>query len=455
MPKAYQLYIQEVERGSIMKVKIVKTGINGEGIGYIDKTPVFVPEVLIDEEVDIKVVQREKRYALGRCTKVLKKSKDRIQPKCFVQHACGACPLMIARYPKQLEYKYDILKQSLIKYAQVHPKLIEQPIANEHVFGYRNQCKLPCGMDNGTLVTGMFIPGSNYFEPIQTCIIHEPGIERVRKQILKILNTYHMKAYDHNQKLGIRSLIIRGFDELYQCTLVSGEDEFTPSMIEALSEIPGMHSLWQSIHTTKKATDVFGPKMIFLAGERQLPLRLDELQLQISPRSFFQLNTTQAKILYRTVADMVGTGNKLIVEAYSGIGAISLYLKDKAERLIGIESIKDAVVNANQNAKRNHCDDHVSFICADAADKLVYISKKEPIDVLVVDPPRTGLDDAMLACILQSKIRQVIYISCNPATLGKNLSVLQQRYRIKRIVPVDIFSHTAHIETIVQLERNR
>lgn len=435
-----------------MKLKIIKTGINGEGIGYLERTPVFVPDVLIDEEVDVKLINREKRYAQGKCMRILKKSDDRIKPKCFVQSECGACPLMIARYPKQLEYKYDILKQSLIKYAQINPKLIEKLKANERIFGYRNQCKLPCNMDNDVLVTGMYIPGSNYFQAIETCIIHEPGIERVRKDVLKILNKYHMKAYDYHQKTGIRSLVIRGFDDNYQCTIISGEEEFSETMISELSKIKGMFSLWQNIHTIKKSTDVFGKTMIFLANERYLPIHMDGLTLQISPRSFFQLNTLQAQTLYHTIADMVGTGNQLIVEAYSGIGAISLYLKDKAKQIIGIESIKDAVVNANHNAKLNNCK-HVSFVCADAADKLTYISKKETIDVLVVDPPRTGLDDAMLDCIMKSKIKSIVYISCNPATLGKNLSVLQQRYLVKRVVPVDIFSHTAHVESVVLLRR--
>ena len=140
------------------------------------------------------------------------------------------------------------------------------------------------------------------------------------------------------------------------------------------------------------------------------------------------------------------------MEAYSGIGAISLYLRNKAERIIGIESIKDAVVNANRNAKLNHSD-HVHFLCADAADKLLYLSKKETIDVLIVDPPRTGLDDAMLACILQSRIREMVYVSCNPATLGKDLGVLQKRYQVKKIVPIDMFSHTPHIESVCVLNR--
>lgn len=437
-----------------MKVKIIKPGINGEGIGYIERTPVFVPGALVDEEVDIRIDEKKPRYSIGKLNRVLVKSEDRVRARCAIQDECGACPLMIAQYAKQLDYKMILLKQSLIKYAQVNPKYIQPIVANSQVYGYRNQCKLPFHMENGYLVTGMFIPGSNFFYEVKKCIIHEDGLETIRKAILRVLNTYGCDAYDYHTKKGMRSLVIRGFNGKYQCTLVTGEDELDPAMIEELTSIEGMYSLWQSIHTVKKSPDVFGAKMILLAKERYLPLKLDELSLQLSPRSFFQLNTTQASVLYKKIAEMVPAKSELIVEAYSGVGAISLYIKDKAKEIIGIESIKDAVINANQNARDNHAK-NVSFVCADAADKLEYISKKRPIDVLIVDPPRSGLDELMLSCILKSKIKTIIYISCNPATLGKNLAVLNSRYKVQTIVPVDMFSHTAHIETIVKLTRMR
>lgn len=435
-----------------MKVTIKKIGINGEGIGYIDRLPVFVPGALIDEEVDILITERNKRYANGKVNRILKKSKDRIQPKCFVQNRCGACTLMDARYPAQLDYKYELVKQSLIKYAQVNPRLIQKVIPSEDLFGYRNQFKLPCAVDEGKLASGMYLPNSNFFLGIEKCIIHDDQLDRFRRDVMRVLNEFEMPAYEFKDKSGIRNLIARGFDGKFQCTIVTGNDELSSEAIDALMKIKGMYSLWQSIHTMKKTPDVFGNEMIFLAGERYLPLHFDGLQLELSPRSFFQLNTKQAIQLYRGVAGMIKGGNDLIVEAYSGIGAISMYLKDKAKEIIGIESIKDAVVNANKNAKVNGCE-HVSFVCDDAANKLTYISKKRTIDVLVVDPPRSGLDDAMLECILKSKIKTIIYISCNPATLGKNLSVLQSRYRVEVVQPYDMFPHTAHVETVIKLIR--
>lgn len=436
-----------------MKVTIKKIGINGEGIGYIDRLPVFVPGALIDEEVDIRISEKKNKYAIGELNRVVKSSKSRIQPKCMIQHACGACPLMIARYPSQLEYKYELLKQSLIKYAQINPRLIQKVVPSEDVFGYRNQFKLPCAMsDEGQLVSGLYMPNSNFFIDVRKCWVHEDSLERVRNDIMQVLDRMGFEAYDFHTKSGIRTVIVRGFEGKHQCTIVTGDDELGEEVINKLMNIKGMYSLWQSVHTVKKTPDIFGGKMIFLSGERFLPLTLDGLHLEISPRSFFQLNSKQALQLYRTIASMVPDNNELIVEAYSGIGAISLYLKDKAKEIIGIENIKDAVLNANKNAKANHCD-HVSFVCDDAANKVTYISKKRSIDVLVLDPPRTGLDDAMLECILRSKIKNIVYVSCNPATLGKNLAVLTSRYKVEKIVPIDMFPHTPHIESIVKLVR--
>ena len=163
-----------------MKVTIKKTGINGEGIGYIDRMPVFVPQALIGEEVEIRIVDKQKRYATAELLRVVKSSKNRIRPKCFIQNTCGACPLMIARYPAQLEYKQDLLKQSLIKYAQIDPRKVARVKASEDVFGYRNQFKLPCAMEEGRLVSGLFMPNSNYFIDVKKCWIHEDGLERVR-----------------------------------------------------------------------------------------------------------------------------------------------------------------------------------------------------------------------------------------------------------------------------------
>ncbi len=436
-----------------MRIVIERMGINGEGIGYVNRKPVFVEGVLPQEEAEIEIVERMKTYSTGKVKKILKFSEERVKPKCFVQKQCGACPLMIANAKCQREAKAANLRQALIRYAHVNPRLIQELLPSKDVFGYRNQCKLPFAMnEQRELVTGMYRPNSNYFVEVEHCLIHSPEVEAIRREVLRVLNQFHCKAYDYHQKRGFRSLIIRSIDQQAQVTLVCGDEELPAALIEELMQIKGVVSLWQSVNTQKKTPEIFGSKMILLAGERTLQVSFGKLQLQLSPRSFFQLNTQQALRLYEAAGKLLKGHYGLMVEAYSGVGGISLMLKDKADEIIGIESIKDAVVNANLNAKLNHAE-HVSFVCADAADKLVYLSKKRSIDLLVVDPPRTGLDDEMLACILRSKIKEILYISCNPATLGKNLAALQERYEVKVVQPVDMFPNTAHVESVVLMSR--
>lgn len=437
-----------------MKVKVERMGINGEGIAFQNRQPIFIDGALPNEVVDIKIVEKQRNFSKGQIIKILQRSEDRIRKVCEYANECGGCALMHVNYEKQLEYKYDLLKEALVKYARINPKVIEKVVRNPHPFEYRNSFKLPFSMHNNTLVCGLYKPKTNYFVPVKTCAIHERDLERVKKGILKVLNQYDLKAYNYKTKVGMRTLVARGFAGKYQVCIVSGNDEIPQSCIDELMQIKGIVSLWQNINTVKKSVDLFGKVMVHLAGERLLSFTLNDLKLTLSPKSFFQLNTLQAMNLYDKVASLVDKKVDYIVEAYSGIGAISLYLKDKANEILGIEYISDAVANANQNAKRNHAK-HVSFVCGDAAQKLTAISKKRSIDVLVVDPPRSGLDDAMLDCIMRSKIKKVIYISCNPSTLGKNLGVLQGKYRVESITPYDMFSQTPHIESIVELVRNK
>lgn len=435
-----------------MKIKIEKMGINGEGIGYDNRTPVFVDGALRNELVDINIIERKKSYAFGKLNRVISKSKSRVNARCSYQGRCGGCPLMIMNYKEQLVSKKDLLKQSLIKYAHVNPRLINDVIGCDNIYNYRNQCKLPLAKVDNYLAAGMYVPNSNYFVEIDKCIIHEKGLEIIKNQVLEILNKYKYTAYDYKQKKGIRNIIARGFDNKYQCTIVSGEHPLSNECVNDIMAIDGMYSLWQSYNTNKKGVEIFGNKMILLGGQRYLPFLLNDLKLEISPRSFFQLNTIQANVLYNTIDKFITKKYNLIVEAYSGIGAISLYLHNKANEIIGIESIKDAVINANANAKANKIV-NVKFVCDDAANKLLYISKNREIDLLVVDPPRSGLDDNMLVCILNSRIKEIVYISCNPATLGKNLSVLSERYKVEKIQPVDMFPNTPHVECCVLLTR--
>lgn len=434
-----------------MKLEIKKMGINGEGIGYIQKKPVFVMGAYVDEVVDVEIVDDKKTYAIGELKKIIKRSANRVRRKCDVSK-CGSCALMGLHAKEQANQKRQLVCQALYKYAGIRVNQIERMQYNENLFCYRNQMKMPLQEVDGVLKCGMFLPNSNIFVPVEKCVVHEVELEVVRKKIEEILNLHHAKGYDKHTKKGFRTLVVRHLGGKFQCTLVTGNETINQDIIDDIMAIEGMVNVGQSINTMTTG-ETFGSAVKILAGDEFLRFNFDNLELQVSNQSFFQLNTNQAKNLYKGVYNMLkGEHYHTIVEAFSGIGGISLKLADLADEIIGVESIPSAVDNANNNAALNGIN-NVTFRCNDASDEIMKITSEKHIDVVVVDPPRTGLSDEFIECILENEPKKVIYVSCNLSTLGKNLAVLQSKYQVDRVVPYDMFSHTAHVECIVSLTK--
>ena len=432
-----------------MKTEIKKMGINGEGIGYINKKPVFVVGAFPDEIVDINVVEDKKTYLIGELKKVIKRSPSRVHKLCKVEK-CGSCSLMGLHAKEQAEQKRKVVCQALFKYAGVRVDKIARIEYNVQLFHYRNQIKMPLQEVDGVLKCGLFLPNSNIFTPVEYCVVHEKALEEVRQKIEKLFEMHNAKGYNRKTKKGLRTLVLRHLDGKYQCTLVSGNEVLNMNLVDDIMSIEGMVNVGQSINTLPGG-EVFGSSVKIVKGEQYLPFTFDGLDLQISNQSFFQLNTIQAKKLYQGVYNMLkGEHYHLIVEAFSGIGGISLKIADLADEIIGVENIQSAVDNANENANRNNID-NVKFVCNDASKEIVEITKNRQIDAVVVDPPRTGLSDEFIDCLLANKPRKIVYVSCNLSTLGKNLARLQEVYEVKKVVPYDMFSHTAHVENICLL----
>ena len=433
----------------MIRLKIVKTGINGEGIGFFRHKPVFVEGCFKDETINCEIADEGNHYR-GNLIKVLEYSRERVRPACPLQKICGACNLMAINYEEQLRIKKELLIGALDKYYR-HLD-VPEVIASEKQIHYRNKCNLPIFEKQGELVNALYRQGSNHPVFFDECLIHEEGLEAIRKKILKVLNKHKLKAYDHKQKKGLRQLVIRGFDSQYQVVLISGDDHFDQKLIEDLMMIEGLVSLYQGINTVKNPVHLMNDNIKLLAGQKKITFNSGDYKLSLSPDAFFQLNAYQAERIYSDVSEMIPEKVKTIVEAYAGIGAISLYLHDRADEMIGIELIESAVRDAEKNAKQNKIS-NISFIADDASKALRRIARQKHIDVLVVDPPRSGLDDEILTTILKTKIRKIIYISCNPATLAKNLNVLDRQYRVDKIQPYDMFPQTAHTECVVKLTR--
>ncbi|MBQ0064908.1 MAG: 23S rRNA (uracil(1939)-C(5))-methyltransferase RlmD [Firmicutes bacterium] len=434
-----------------MKTEIKRWGINGEGVAYIDKKATFVPGAIIDETVEINIVEEKETYNIAKLVEVIEPSKYRRHPFCPIWKQCGGCSLMSVNYKGQCKMKESILKDSLSKYAHYEGRIL--PIVkNPEPLAYRNSCKLPFGRIDGRIVTGMYERNTTNFVALDRCYTHSKTIEKVRKEIEDIVNQFDLFLYNKEKGDGLKTLVLKEYNQKVQVVFITGEDTLPEEMIQKVADIEEVCSLWQSVRSKyEESHELFGDKMIHLALEEKVEVQLNNYSASLLPRSFFQLNTKQAIQMYEEVARLTPQSH-VIVEAYSGIGAISLFVHDKAEKVIGIESILDAVENAEDNAQRNGIE-NVDFIHGDAAKELSYVKRVEKVDCLIVDPPRTGLDEEMKNAILDSEIETMIYVSCNPSTLAKDLDVLQQKYRILSVQPFDMFSQTGLVETVVLLKK--
>ena len=425
-------------------------GINGEGIGYDHGVPVFIPGALMHETVDVKITQEKEKYKTAKLIRVIRKSKDRVEPECRYCDSCRACTLMHLKYERQLNYKKQTLKQALKKYAD-----IDMPVSiikNDNIYHYRNKFKLPFGMEKGKIVTGMYESERGRFVPIEDCIIHEEVLEKVRKQILEIMNKYKLKAYNERTREGYRSLIMRTFNNKIALVFVVGDNTDLEPMLSDLTRIEEVSSIYYSVNTNKKYINALENDLVHVFGKNCLNARINDLKLVFTPKSFFQLNTRQAEVLYDEAVSLIDENDEEVLEAYCGVGVMSLMVARKAKHVTGVEIVPDALDNAKKNARYNKID-NVDFVVGDSGSVMEEISKEKQLDCLIVDPPRTGLDEKMINSILNSNAKKLIYVSCNPSTLAKNLNVLKEYYNIESIRAIDVFSNTEHVESIVYLVR--
>lgn len=432
-----------------MRIKIEKSGINGEGIGYWQQKPIFISSCLPQEVVEVGDIETKDRYSSAKCLRVVEASTHRVKPRCVIQEKCQGCPLMIADYPYQLTLKQQNLKQTLLKYMGNFDFRRLKPIHENAVsYGYRNAMKVPVRLQKGQLVAGFYLPNSNLFQAIETCIVHDPFLEETKKSILAVLNAHQLEDFDSNG-FGLRTLVLRAFDQHAQCTLVTGKISLSEALITDLMAIKGLTSLYQSINTDRHTIDPIGKEMIHLKGDTHLEFNFAKLTFKLHPKAFFQLNKHQAQSMFEDVVRLIPK-DKDVVDVYCGVGALTMMLAQKSKRVIGIETIQESIDSALENARLNAIT-NIEYRCEDAAHALSTLNLKNSI--VVVDPPRSGLDDAMIQQLLKNTPDQLIYVSCNPSTLGKNLNELKKRFKIESIKAFDVFSHTALTEVIVDLKR--
>ncbi|WP_019155244.1 23S rRNA (uracil(1939)-C(5))-methyltransferase RlmD [Robertmurraya massiliosenegalensis] len=438
---------------------IKRLGINGEGVGYFKRQVVFVPGALPGEEVVVEATKVQPKFAEGRIKKIRKKSPYRVQPPCPVYEECGGCQLQHLRYDQQLKEKRDIVIQSLER----HTKLpvaqldIRDTIGMDDPWNYRNKSQFQVGSRDGQILAGLYGINSHKLVNIQQCVVQHPLTNKATEAVKRILQDLNIPIYNEQTRKGmVRTIVARvGIQtgEL-QIVLITAQKNLPQKevLVQKIKQaVPEVKSIVQNVNGQKTSL-IFGEDSVTLEGADFIQETLGDLQFELSARTFFQLNPEQTIRLYNEVKDAAKlTGSEKVVDAYCGVGTIGLWIADKAGEIRGMDIIRESIEDAKKNAERHNIK-HAQYVVGKAEEVMPkWVKEGWRPDVVIVDPPRTGLDQQLLKTILQVKPKKVVYVSCNPSTLAKDMAILAPKYKVEYMQPVDMFPQTAHVECISQL----
>ena len=468
-----------MQKNELVKVKIEDIGVGGEGIGKVDGYTLFIKDAIIGDVVEAKVMKAKKNYGYARLMKVLSPSKDRIEKAvCPMARKCGGCQIQEMKYPAQLAFKESKVRGNLERIGEVPGELLDQimhPIVGMdgegmQPFRYRNKAQFPIGTDKDGRVTAGFYAGRTHSIIGNTdCVLGVEVNEKILNCILDFMEEFEIPAYDEVKHKGlVRHVLLRyGFktDEIMVCLVINGKTiPHCHDLVGHLRQIPGMTSITLSMNTAKTNV-IMGDTIRLLWGKEFITDYIGEIKYQISPLSFYQVNPVQTEKLYGLALDYAGlTGNETVWDLYCGIGTISLFLAKKAKQVYGVEIVPQAIDDARNNAKINDIT-NAEFYVGKAEEVLPeYYKEYEKThngeaahaDVIVVDPPRKGCEESLLQTIVDMQPEKVVYVSCDSATLARDVKFLRANgYELKDVTPVDQFPHTVHVETVVLLSHKK
>lgn len=456
--------INLIEKNKEYILDIVSQGYEGEGIAKINDTfTVFIEGALKGERVNVRIVKSKKSFAYGKLLEVIEPSLERCEAKCSIHKRCGGCKLQYSTYKEQLNFKFERVKDCITKIGKLDESIVQFPLGMDEPWRYRNKVQLPIGMVNGELKIGFFAPRSHEIIDMETCLIQDEIADKVVGITRTWIKKNNIKPYNIDGKYDetgiLRHIMIRrGFttNEVMVVLVTNGsklpnKDEFISLITE---NILGIKSIVQNINS-KPTNVILGQECITLWGESTISDYIGEFKFNISPLSFFQVNPVQTEVLYNKALEYAGlTGDETVFDAYCGTGTITLFLSQKAKKVYGVEIIPQAIENANINAKENNVNNVEFFVGESEVVIPDLINKGIKADVVVVDPPRKGCDVKLLNAITNIDAKKIVYVSCDPSTLARDLAILEGNgYKTVRVQPVDMFPHTAHIETCVLLQR--
>ena len=441
----------------------------GEGLGKYQGFPLFVKDTVIGDEVKVSITKLKKNYGYARLVELIKPSEDRVTPLCPVARQCGGCKLQQISYDKQLHFKKGLVEGCLTRIGGFEKEDIEQKM--EPVYGmeepwhYRNKAQFPVGYDKeGNLVAGFYAGRTHSIVANTNCAIQAKVTHPIVEKVLTYMRENKISAYDEKNHSGlIRHILTRvGFTtgEIMVCLIVNGTAKQLKNinkLVDKLKEIEGMTSIIVNTNTDK-TNKILGLHCETVWGQDYIEDYIGDIKYQIGPLSFYQVNPQQTKVLYSKALEYADLkGQELVWDLYCGIGTISLFLAQKAKQVYGVEIIKEAIDDARRNATLNHMD-NVEFFVGKAEEIVPAQYEKTGIhpDVIVVDPPRKGCDAALLNTMLDMAPERIVYVSCDPATLARDLKILcAEKYTLEKVAVVDQFSHSVHVETVVLLSQQK
>lgn len=446
-------------------IEIVDLGMDGEGIGKINSDSggytVFVKDALIGDIARVKIIKMKKSYGYGRLMEIIKPSPYRVEPRCPLARACGGCQIMHLNYEEQLRFKENKVRNLLERIGKQEGYEMLPIIGMQEPFYYRNKAQFPVGKNkDGKIVTGFYAGRTHSIIDTEHCYIQHPLNETLVHMVKTWMEEFGIEPYDETTRQGlvrhILTRIAKRTGQVMVCLVINGSQlPHSDALIEQLRTVEGMTSI--SININRENTNVIlGSQVKTLWGSPYITDYIGDICYQISPLSFYQVNPEQTRVLYGKALEFADLkAGEVVWDLYCGIGTISLFLAQKAARVYGVEIVPQAIEDARKNARLNHIE-NVEFFVGKAEEVLPREYEKNHVyaDVIVVDPPRKGCDASLLECMVKMAPVRIVYVSCDPATLARDLRYLSEHgYRLDKVQCVDMFGNSVHTETVCRLTR--
>ena len=447
-----------VEKNKEYIVDIIDNGFEGEGIAKIENFTIFIPNCIKGEKVKILIVKVLKSYAYGKLLEIIEKSNSRVETDCKTYKRCGGCDLRHIEYGKTLEIKQNAI-QSLVNKTLINKIKVEETLGMEKPYFYRNKAQYPVGINKENVpVIGVFANRTHEIIPIEECLIQNKESQKVAKFVLEFIKENNISVYNEKTRKGLIRHIVTKIgiktNELMLILVINGKEFPNENKLvkEVLEKFPNVKTIVKNINTNNTNV-IMGKENINLYGNGYIEDILGEFKFKISPLSFYQVNPIQAEKLYNIGVESANISKEDVVfDLYCGIGTISIFMAKYAKKVYGIEIVEEAIKDAKENAEINDIK-NCEFIAGDVEkvlDDLINNKKIIP-DIIMIDPPRKGLDNKSVENILKISPKKIVYISCNPASLVRDLARLEEKYEVNKIKPVDMFPYSKHCEVVTSL----